>query len=62
MRVYISNSPLQGRYQFIQFLDSAVFSSALFCVDLADDRDVCLKVHFLLCFHIQMQTFLVPLL
>jgi menaquinone-dependent protoporphyrinogen IX oxidase len=36
----------QGRYQFIQFLDSAVFSSALFCVDLADDRDVCLKVHW----------------
>ena len=34
----------QGRYQFVQFLDSAVFSSALFCVDLADDRDVCLKV------------------
>ena len=38
----------QGRYQFIQFLDSAVFSSALFCVDLADDRDVCLKVIALL--------------
>jgi len=29
-----------------------VFSSALFCVDLADDRDVCLKVLSKLCCHL----------
>ncbi|RNF01689.1 putative protein kinase [Trypanosoma rangeli] len=33
-----------GRYQILQFLDSAVFCQAVRCMDLKEDREVCLKV------------------
>lgn len=38
------NSVISGRYQVIEFLGSAAFSKAIQCLDLVDNRMVCLKV------------------
>eukprot|EP00397_Hematodinium_sp_SG-2012_P007053 GEMP01007094.1.p1 GENE.GEMP01007094.1~~GEMP01007094.1.p1 ORF type:complete len:881 (+),score=124.17 GEMP01007094.1:43-2685(+) len=38
------NSVISGRYQVVEYLGSAAFSKAIQCLDLVDNRMVCLKV------------------
>nr|CCC93262.1 putative protein kinase [Trypanosoma congolense IL3000] len=38
------DSLVAGRYQMLQFLDSAAFSRTVRCMDLKEDREVCLKI------------------
>lgn len=38
------DSIVAGRYQMLQYLDSAAFSRTVRCMDLHEDREVCLKI------------------
>ncbi|KAH9597572.1 Protein kinase domain [Trypanosoma melophagium] len=40
----VADTVVAGRYQMLQYLDSAAFSRAVRCMDLKEDREVCLKV------------------
>ncbi|RNF22118.1 putative protein kinase [Trypanosoma conorhini] len=40
----VADTVVAGRYQMLQFLDSAAFSRAVRCMDLQEEREVCLKV------------------
>ncbi|KEG10878.1 protein kinase [Trypanosoma grayi] len=40
----VVDSVVAGRYQMLQYLDSAAFSRTVRCMDLKEDREVCLKV------------------
>ena len=40
----VVNSVIAGRYQVLQFLDSAAFSRAVKCLDLKHGHEVCVKV------------------
>ncbi|ESS67146.1 protein kinase [Trypanosoma cruzi Dm28c] len=40
----LADTVVAGRYQMLQFLDSAAFSRAVRCMDLIEDREVCLKI------------------
>lgn len=40
----VPNSVVAGRYQILQYLDSAAFSRAVKCLDLKHHHEVCLKI------------------
>lgn len=40
----VPNSVIAGRYQILQYLDSAAFSRAVKCLDLKHQHEVCIKI------------------